>query len=203
MLCDYKVLIAAVRNGAAVDAAGLRTHTTRVGGKRVPAVVAAQLEALRQAIQCMQADAQQQAAASSADAEAAAPPKIFTFHSSNDAALEFSQLVESELGRAPLHARSWHVFGTHRGVSQPVKAREALLRGEFAVCEHVAVVCNCKALMEGVDVPCVNGIAFIDPKRSVVDIAQAMGRALRHSPGKALAYVIIPLLRDDCDALLL
>jgi hypothetical protein len=212
MLCDYKVLIAAVRSSSAVDAAGLRTHTTRVGGKRVPAVMAAQLEALMQAIKCMQDDATLRAAATTAaasddvdaDAVAAAPPKIFTFHSSNDAALEFSQLVARELGHSPQHKCVWHVFGKHKGVSQPVKAREALLRKEFAVCEHVAVVCNCKALMEGVDVPCVNGVAFIDPKKSVVDIAQAMGRALRHSPGKGMAYVIIPLLLDeaDCDALL-
>jgi predicted helicase len=204
MLCDYKVLIAAVRNDAVVDVAGLCTHTTRVGGKRVSAVVAAQLEALRQVIERMQEEDEERHAAAvnsvdadadaDAAADAAAPPKIFTFHSSNDAALEFSQLVASELGGAPLHACAWHVFGTHKGVSQSVKVREALLRDEFAVCQHVAVVSNCKALMEGVDVPCVSGVAFIDPKKSVGDIAQAMGRALRHSPGKAMAYVIIPLL---------
>ncbi len=197
MLCDYKIILANVRTNAAVDAAGLRTHTTRVGNKTVSALVAAQLEAVRLAITRMQKEEKQRAGG------AQKQPKIFTFHSSNAAAAEFSQLVKDVLGRAPLRAKSWHVFGRFGEETQPVDARAAMLRDEFAPCAHVAVVCSCKAVQEGVDVPCLDGVAFIDPKKSLVDIAQAMGRALRMFPGKSMAYIIVPVLMDeeDCAAM--
>ncbi len=195
MLCDYKVIIAGVSTAARVDAAGLRAHTARVGGKEVPALVAAQLQSLRLAVERMEKDERRRVAAGK---EGATKPKIFTFHSSNDAAKQFMELVNSELCGAPLHACAWHVFGSHKGATQPVDVRNQQLV-KFVNWEHVAVVCSCKALQEGVDVPRVNAVAFIDPKKSHVDIAQAIGRALRMAPGKDMAYVIIPLLLDEAD----
>ena len=35
----------------------------------------------------------------------------------------------------------------------------------------------------GVDVPALDGVAFIDPKRSMVDIIQAVGRVIRKADG--------------------
>jgi hypothetical protein len=41
-------------------------------------------------------------------------------------------------------------------------------------------------------------VAFIDPRRSTVDIAQAMGRAIRKTKGaqKTIGYVVIPLFLE-------
>ncbi len=36
-------------------------------------------------------------------------------------------------------------------------------------------------------------VAFLAPRRSVVDIVQATGRAMRRSPGKQFGYVLVPL----------
>ncbi|MFG1858472.1 Helicase associated domain protein [Actinomadura geliboluensis] len=57
------------------------------------------------------------------------------------------------------------------------------------------VVTNARVLTEGVDVPAVDGIAMIDPRSSVVDIIQMIGRALRigDRPGK-VAKLVVPLL---------
>src|SRR5262249_23724535 len=49
---------------------------------------------------------------------------------------------------------------------------------------------------EGVDVPGIDCVLFADPRRSAVDIVQAVGRALRPAPGKNLGYVIVPILHD-------
>ena len=35
--------------------------------------------------------------------------------------------------------------------------------------------------------------AFLSPRRSTVDIVQAVGRAMRKSPGKEVGYVLVPL----------
>jgi predicted helicase len=53
-------------------------------------------------------------------------------------------------------------------------------------------------LTEGIDVPAVDMVAFIDPRRSRVDIAQATGRAMRKPPGlsKEVGYVVVPLFLD-------
>jgi len=54
-------------------------------------------------------------------------------------------------------------------------------------------VSNARCLTEGVDVPAVDMVAFLSPRRSRVDIVQATGRAMRRSPGKTTGYVLVPL----------
>ena len=46
------------------------------------------------------------------------------------------------------------------------------------------------------DVPGIDCVLFADPRRSAVDIVQAVGRALRPAPGKKMGYVIVPILHD-------
>lgn len=65
----------------------------------------------------------------------------------------------------------------------------AMAAGERNACmeafkkEPIAVMSNARCLNEGVDVPLVDSIAFIDPKKSIIDIVQATGRAM----GKEIA----------------
>src|SRR5487761_1754078 len=59
--------------------------------------------------------------------------------------------------------------------------------------DELRIVASAKCLTEGVNVPAVDGVLFADPKRSVVSIIQAVGRALRPSPGKKTASIIIPV----------
>lgn len=58
-----------------------------------------------------------------------------------------------------------------------------------------SVISNAKCLTEGVDVPIIDSVYFIDRKKSLVDIVQACGRALRTQNGiDKTAYFIIPIL---------
>src|SRR5262249_47734838 len=50
--------------------------------------------------------------------------------------------------------------------------------------------------VEGVDVPTLDGVAFIDPRRSQTDIVQAVGRAIRTARDKRLGTIIIPVFLD-------
>ena len=59
-----------------------------------------------------------------------------------------------------------------------------------------ALVTNARCLTEGVDVPNIDCIVFADPRRSKIDIVQALGRALRKKEGKEWGYVIIPVVYD-------
>jgi superfamily II DNA or RNA helicase len=40
-------------------------------------------------------------------------------------------------------------------------------------------------------------VAFVGPRHSQVDIAQAVGRAMRTAPGKKLGYIVVPLFVDE------
>lgn len=53
---------------------------------------------------------------------------------------------------------------------------------------------NARCLSEGVDVPSLDAVIFIDPKKSQVDIVQAVGRVMRRSEGKKYGYIIIPVV---------
>ncbi|OQK17582.1 hypothetical protein AU255_06845 [Methyloprofundus sedimenti] len=58
---------------------------------------------------------------------------------------------------------------------------------------------NARCLSEGVDVPSLDGVAFIDPRSSHVDIIQAVGRAIRLSDDKTIGTIIVPVFIEDGD----
>ncbi len=43
------------------------------------------------------------------------------------------------------------------------------------------------------DVPALDGIIFLNPRKSRVDVVQSVGRVMRKSPGKEYGYVILPV----------
>ena len=55
------------------------------------------------------------------------------------------------------------------------------------------ILSNVKCLSEGVDVPSLDAIMFLHPKKSQIDVVQAVGRVMRKAEGKDLGYVIIPV----------
>ncbi len=61
------------------------------------------------------------------------------------------------------------------------------------------VLTNAQCLSEGIDVPTLDGVAFIDPRRSQVDIVQVVGRAIRLSEDKTLGTIVIPVFLADTE----
>ncbi len=60
------------------------------------------------------------------------------------------------------------------------------------------VLCNVRCLSEGVDVPALDSVMFLSPRRSQVDIIQAVGRVMRKAEGKKYGYIILPIgVPDD------
>ncbi|MFE4255366.1 helicase-related protein [Streptomyces sp. NPDC056910] len=57
-----------------------------------------------------------------------------------------------------------------------------------------AVLSNARVLGEGIDVPAIDAVVFVDPKNSPVDTVQAVGRALRQQPGAGKrATLVVPV----------
>lgn len=62
---------------------------------------------------------------------------------------------------------------------------------------HARVLSNVRFLTEGIDVPNLDGIIFFSPKKSQVDIVQAVGRIMRRVEGKEYGYIILPVVVAD------
>jgi superfamily II DNA or RNA helicase len=85
---------------------------------------------------------------------------------------------------------TFHVSG-----ETPTGTRSNIIK-TFAQADR-SLVTNARCLTEGVDVPGIDCVLFADPRKSTVDIVQAVGRALRLSEGKKLGYVILPVLHES------
>ncbi|MGO4942878.1 DEAD/DEAH box helicase [Ruoffia tabacinasalis] len=59
--------------------------------------------------------------------------------------------------------------------------------------KSVKILSNARFLTEGVDVPDLDAVLFLQPRRSEIDIAQAVGRVMRKSANKEYGYVILPI----------
>src|SRR5699024_11052277 len=55
------------------------------------------------------------------------------------------------------------------------------------------VLSNARFLTEGVDVPDLDAVMFLKPRKSKIDIAQAVGRVMRKAEGKDYGYIILPI----------
>lgn len=60
--------------------------------------------------------------------------------------------------------------------------------------DSARVLSNVRFLTEGIDVPNLDAIIFLSPRKSQVDIVQAVGRIIRKFEGKEYGYIILPIV---------
>ncbi len=112
--------------------------------------------------------------------------KIITFHSTINDANYFAKFLKDH----KIHDNVYHINAQSK-MEERIKAMTKFRSDEYAI------MTNARCLTEGVDVPSVDMVAFMSPKTSKIDIVQAIGRALRNSPGKKKGYIFLPLLIDE------
>lgn len=130
--------------------------------------------------------------------------RVITFHKSIRRASQFVDAghrdsLPATISELPAASRPSGILWTrHISGETPASKRAATLRALAELPPHArGIISNCACLGEGVDVPALDGIAFIDPKRSVVDIIQAVGRVIRRSPDKTIGTIVIPVFVDE------
>jgi predicted helicase len=115
--------------------------------------------------------------------------KIFSFHRSVASARDFTADRPSSIQAHLPSYDAYHVNG-----EMPTARREREMRAFREV--DRAIMSNARCLTEGVDVPAVDVVAFLSPRKSKVDIVQAAGRAMRKAPSKEVGYVLLPLFLE-------
>ena len=124
--------------------------------------------------------------------------RVITFHRLRKGAKEFAASLPEVIDWMPARQRPkgklWtdYVDGT---MSADERQRRLQRLSDVGEGER-GVISNARCLTEGIDVPTLDGVAFIDPKRSEIDIAQAVGRAIRLADGKTIGTIVIPVFID-------
>lgn len=119
-----------------------------------------------------------------------------------------SKLVEAEFARVaqewratldeqvaetipPLDVEIRHVDGTFSAHAR--NERLAWLKDGDAEDTACRILTNARCLSEGVDVPALDAILFLHPRKSQIDVVQSVGRVMRRAEGKKMGYVILPV----------
>ena len=128
--------------------------------------------------------------------------RTISFHSRVSRAKDFAASMQTVIDWMPPGERpSGELWARYASGEMDAGKRSRLIK-------HLAnlkdgergLLSNARCLAEGVDVPTLDGVAFIDPRRSEVDIVQAVGRAIRKSENKKLGTIVIPVfIKDDTD----
>lgn len=110
---------------------------------------------------------------------------------------EFTAVIEEYLKNQslpedfqPLRCEADHVDGTFNAT-----ARNSLLSWlkEDTSEDTCRILSNARCLSEGVDVPALDAILFLHPRKSQIDVVQSVGRVMRRADGKNMGYVILPI----------
>lgn len=170
IICNYKVIISVVTSDLLTKEL-LRHSEVNVQGDHVKALRVANILALKSAIERYNIK------------------RVFTFHNSVKAAQSFTSESSEGVVSFLKDFNTFHVNG-----QMPTSKRERIM-SDFRNASQ-AIMSNARCLTEGVDVPAVDMVAFISPKKSQVDIVQAAGRAMRRAPDKEYGYILIPVFLE-------
>lgn len=83
-----------------------------------------------------------------------------------------------------------HVDGQMRSEVRNKKLSWLKEETEDATCR---ILTNARCLSEGIDVPALDAVIFLNPRSSIVDIIQSVGRVMRKTEEKKYGYIILPI----------
>ena len=83
-----------------------------------------------------------------------------------------------------------HVDGKQNAIERAEHLAWLRDEPEDGVCK---ILSNARCLTEGIDVPALDAILFLHPRKSDIDVVQAVGRVMRRSEGKKFGYIILPI----------
>jgi hypothetical protein len=107
----------------------------------------------------------------------------------------FEELVDSYKTDHPgeenlLDVQTDHVDGGMNAVTRAHKLEWLKEPGPALRCR---ILSNARCLSEGVDVPSLDAVMFLNPRNSVVDVVQSVGRVMRKATDKQYGYIILPI----------
>ena len=108
----------------------------------------------------------------------------------------FPKIVESCIAAAgenaqnPLRCQVHHVDGIQNALERANHLSWLRREPDPGAC---SILTNARCLTEGIDVPALDAVLFLHPRRSEIDVVQAVGRVMRKAEGKEFGYIILPI----------
>ena len=129
--------------------------------------------------------------------------RAVAFSNTIAASKHFVDLVqrEQEDGTATAE-RNLAIEGHHVDGKSGVSERSRLLRwlgDTLTLDQRCHVLSNARCLTEGIDVPDLDAVLFLQPRKSQIDVVQAVGRVMRKAEGKQYGYIILPVVVPSGD----
>jgi superfamily II DNA or RNA helicase len=120
--------------------------------------------------------------------------RVISFHSRVERAREFATTHKNVVAHLSGNFSSQILSEAISGKDSVFRRKQLLDKLRDLDGVESGIVTNAKCLTEGVDVPSLDGVAFVDPRSSQVDIVQAVGRAIRKGGReKSVGYIILPV----------
>lgn len=124
--------------------------------------------------------------------------RVISFHGRVKRSRDFARSMPALIDWLPARQRpSGRLWSEYVSGEMTTERRYRLLQDLKALNRgDRGLLSNARCLSEGVDVPALDGIAFIDPRSSEIDIVQAVGRAIRKAKPEKIGTIVIPVLID-------
>ncbi|MEX3528130.1 DEAD/DEAH box helicase [Corynebacterium xerosis] len=200
LLTDYKVLVMTVDESAAADV------MARTGRQEINLTLASAMIGAWNGLAKRSGELQGKKCGFDEDAEPMRRTVAFArdIKTSKEIAESFPALISNfqdmlrekavrndvSLHNVDLHVEAQHVDGSMNAMERNTK----LSWLESPVDEDTTrLLTNARCLSEGVDVPALDSVVFFNPRNSMVDVVQSVGRVMRKSEGKDYGYIILPV----------
>ena len=200
LLTDYRVLVMTVDENVAAEAMALRTHegmnlttaSAMIGAWNGLAKRSGSLQGKKGGFD-EDAEPMRRTVAFAKDIKtskliAESFPALVSSH--QQLLREHAVLHDVSLHNVDLEVAAQHVDGSMNALERGNKI--SWLEADIPANE-TRVLTNARCLSEGVDVPALDSVVFFNPRNSMVDVVQSVGRVMRKSEGKDYGYVNLPV----------
>eukprot|EP01084_Bolivina_argentea_P026395 49092_1 len=121
--------------------------------------------------------------------------KILTYHNKVKHANKFKELLEFILKKYckinDKICKVWVMSGRMK-----MTQRKELFHEFENECD-VGIICSSRVLNEGINLPFVDTVMFVQPRRSTIDIIQCIGRGLRLYKNMTKCNILLPIYYDE------
>lgn len=200
LLTDYKVLVMTVDEDVAAEALAsapspdinLTTASAMIGAWNALAKRSGKLQGKKDGFE-IDAVPMQRTVAFAKDIKSSQRisesfPSLIETHKAQ--LLEHQALSGTDGQNLDLSISAEHVDGTMNTLQR--SSRISWLEADMPSNES-RVLTNARCLSEGVDVPGLDSVIFFNPRNSMVDVVQSVGRVMRKAEGKDYGYIILPV----------
>ena len=118
---------------------------------------------------------------------------LLTYHNTIINANKFSKLLKDV--QKVLYKTN--IFISSMSGRESIKVRDKTLKEFYN--HKQGIICSSRVLNEGIDIPIVDAVCFVDARQSTIDIIQCIGRSLRLYKDKKMASIIVPIFIDNFD----